>query len=115
MIKQKTKVILHDDARKTLINGVNIVADAVKSTLGPGGRNVCIEKDWGAPIVTKDGVTVAKSINLTGPEKEGAKLVVSVADKSVGQSGDGTTTSALMTQALLNEGYKVIEHGRNAI
>lgn len=115
MIKAKTKVILHDEARQHLIDGVNIVADAVKSTLGPGGRNVCIEKDWGAPAVTKDGVTVAKSISLSGPEKEGAKLVTEVANKSVDLSGDGTTTSAVLTQALLNEGFKVIEKGRNAI
>ena len=95
------------DARELLKKGVDQLADAVKVTLGPKGRNVVIEKKFGAPQITKDGVTVAKEIELEDRfENTGAQLVKSVASKTGDDAGDGTTTATILTQAIVNEGLK---------
>ena len=102
------------DARELLKNGVDQLADAVKVTLGPKGRNVVIEKKFGAPQITKDGVTVAKEIELEDRfENTGAQLVKSVASKTGDDAGDGTTTATILTQAIVNEGLKNVTAGAN--
>ncbi len=104
------------DARKSIVNGIDIVADAVKSTIGPKGRNVIIDKGYGAPTVTNDGVTIAKEIELEDKfENMGAELIREVADKTNDAAGDGTTTSTVMTQAIVREGLKFVETGINPI
>lgn len=104
------------DARKSIVNGINTVADAVKSTIGPKGRNVIIDKGYGAPTVTNDGVTIAKEIELEDKfENMGAELIREVADKTNDAAGDGTTTSTVMTQAIVKEGLKFVETGINPI
>ena len=119
MISNKAKykdIVLNDDAKKKLINGVNKLADTVKMTLGPRGQNVIFEKELGAPLVTNDGVSIAKEIELEDPfENMGAQLVKEVADKTNDVAGDGTTTATLLTQAIVNEGYKLINNGMNPI
>ena len=97
------KEILYDkEAKQKLINGVNSVANAVKVTLGAAGRNVIIEDERGLPHVTKDGVTVANSINLSDPvENLGASIIKQASDRSARNSGDGTTTTCVLTQALI--------------
>ena len=96
------------DARAKLKKGVDQLADAVKVTLGPKGRNVVIEKKFGAPTVTKDGVTVAKEIELEDPmENMGAQMVKEVASKTSDDAGDGTTTATVLAQAIFNEGWKL--------
>ena len=107
------KEILYDTkGRKRLANGLNILANAVKVTLGPRGRNVVIEKGWGAPTITKDGVTVAKAIDLPDPfENMGAQMVKEVAAKTATVAGDGTTTATVLAQSLYNEGAKLIAAG----
>jgi len=109
------KVLLYDeDARKAILKGVNTLADAVKITLGPKGRNVIIEKSWGAPTVTKDGVTVAKEIELEDKfENMGAQMVREVASKTSDVAGDGTTTATLLAQAIYREGAKTVAAGSN--
>ena len=109
------KVLLYDeDARKAILKGVNTLADAVKITLGPKGRNVIIEKSWGAPTVTKDGVTVAKEIELEDRfENMGAQMVREVASKTSDVAGDGTTTATLLAQAIYREGAKTVAAGSN--
>ncbi|MDO8724204.1 MAG: chaperonin GroEL [Syntrophales bacterium] len=109
------KVLLYDeDARKAILKGVNTLADAVKITLGPKGRNVIIEKSWGAPTVTKDGVTVAKEIELEDRfENMGAQMVREVASKTSDVAGDGTTTATLLAQAIYREGAKTLAAGSN--
>src|ERR1043166_5298854 len=93
------------DARDRMLHGVNILADAVKVTLGPKGRNVVIDKSFGAPRITKDGVTVAKEIELSDKfENMGAQMVREVASKANDVAGDGTTTATLLAQAILQEG-----------
>jgi len=100
------------DARKSLRSGVNQLADAVAITLGPKGRNVCLEKAFGDPVITKDGVSVAKEIELSDPyENMGAQFVQEVASKTSDDAGDGTTTATVMAQVLVNEGLKLIEAG----
>ena len=95
------------DARDLLKNGVDKLANAVKVTLGPKGRNVVIEKKFGAPQITKDGVTVAKEVELEDKfENTGAQLVKSVASKTGDDAGDGTTTATILTQAIVTEGLK---------
>jgi len=103
-----------DSARQKMINGVNILADAVKVTLGPKGRNVVIDKSYGAPHITKDGVSVAKEIELKDKfENMGAQLVKEVASKTADVAGDGTTTATVLAQSILNEGLKAVAAGMN--
>jgi chaperonin GroEL len=102
------------DARHAILRGVNILADAVKVTLGPKGRNVILEKSFGSPLVTKDGVTVAKEIDLEDRfENMGAQMVKEVASKTSDTAGDGTTTATLLAQAIYREGSKVVAAGAN--
>lgn len=108
------KVIYGEDARARLKAGVDKLANAVKFTLGPRGREVIIEKKWGTPLVTKDGVTVAKEIELKDPyENMGAQLVKEVASKTADVAGDGTTTATVLAQAIFTEGLKAIASGAN--
>jgi chaperonin GroEL len=103
-----------EDARRSILNGVNILANAVKVTLGPKGRNVVIEKTFGAPLITKDGVTVAKEIELENKfENMGAQMVKEVASKSNEDAGDGTTTATVLAQAIFREGAKIVTAGQN--
>src|SRR4051812_34773166 len=102
------------DARAAILRGVNKLADAVKVTLGPKGRNVVIEKKFGSPTITKDGVTVAKEIELGDPlENMGAQMVREVASKTSDVAGDGTTTATLLAQAIYREGSKNVTAGAN--
>src|SRR5437899_1042792 len=109
------KEILFDEAgRSRILEGVNILADTVKATLGPRGRNVVIEKSWGAPTVTKDGVTVAKEIELEDRfQNMGAQMVKEVASKTSDVAGDGTTTATVLAQAIYTEGSKLVAAGAN--
>jgi chaperonin GroEL len=109
------KQILHgEDSRQAILRGVNTLADAVKVTLGPKGRNVVIEKKFGSPTITKDGVTVAKEIELRDPiENVGAQLVREVASKTSDIAGDGTTTATVLAQAIYREGVKTVAAGAN--
>ncbi len=102
------KIIAFDEeARRGLERGLNALADAVKVTLGPKGRNVVLEKKWGAPTITNDGVSIAKEIELDDPyEKIGAELVKEVAKKTDDVAGDGTTTATVLAQALVREGLR---------
>ena len=110
------KVIFSKEARNKLADGVDKLADAVTSTLGPSGRNVIIEQDMGSPISTKDGVTVAKSIELTNKvENLGAQIVKQASIKTADQAGDGTTTSTLLAQSILTEGIDRMKSGQNAV
>jgi len=103
-----------DSARKKMLVGVNVLADAVKATLGPKGRNVVLEKSFGAPTITKDGVSVAKEIELKDKfENMGAQLVKDVASKANDAAGDGTTTATVLAQAIVNEGLKAVAAGMN--
>jgi chaperonin GroEL len=103
-----------EDARSAILNGVNVLANAVKVTLGPKGRNVVIEKSFGAPNVTKDGVTVAKEIELSDKfENMGAQMVREVASKTNDDAGDGTTTATVLAQAIYREGAKIVAAGIN--
>jgi chaperonin GroEL len=103
-----------EQARRSLERGANAVAQAVKVTLGPKGRNVVLDKKWGSPTITKDGVTVAKEIELADPyENMGAQLVREVASKTNDVAGDGTTTATVLAQSILNEGLKVVAAGAN--
>ena len=105
-----------EEARRALERGVNKVADAVKTTLGPKGRNVVIEKSYGSPTITKDGVTVAKEIELSDPaENVGAKLVKEVASKTNDVAGDGTTTATVLAQAIVREGLRVVAAGASPL
>jgi chaperonin GroEL len=109
------KQILHgEDSRQAILRGVNILANAVKATLGPKGRNVVIEKKFGSPTITKDGVTVAKEIDLKDPmENVGAQLVREVASKTSDVAGDGTTTATVLAQAIFREGVRTVAAGAN--
>src|SRR5665811_296713 len=109
------KQILHgEDSRQAILRGVNILADAVKVTLGPKGRNVVIEKKFGSPTITKDGVTVAKEIELANSlENMGAQMVREVASKTSDVAGDGTTTATVLAQAIYREGVKTVAAGAN--
>ena len=103
-----------DSARKKMLVGVNVLADAVKATLGPKGRNVVLAKSFGAPTITKDGVSVAKEIELKDPfENMGAQLVKEVASKANDAAGDGTTTATVLAQSIVNEGLKAVAAGMN--
>jgi chaperonin GroEL len=110
------KLSFREDSRKKLVEGINIVANAVKITLGPKGRNVVLERNYGAPEIVNDGVTIARDIQLEDPEMNvGAKLVQEVASKSDNKAGDGTTTSTLMTQEIVNQGIRVVAAGANPV
>ena len=101
-----------DDARQRMLAGVNILANAVKQTLGPRGRNVVLEKSFGAPTVTKDGVSVAKEIEVKDRfENMGAQMVKEVASKTSDVAGDGTTTATVLAQAIVREGMKAVAAG----
>src|SRR5476651_958459 len=103
-----------EEARNAILRGVNTLANAVKVTLGPKGRNVVIEKSFGAPLITKDGVTVAKEIELENKfENMGAQMVKEVASKTNDDAGDGTTTATVLAQAIFREGAKIVSAGHN--
>ena len=107
-------IIFDEKARKSLKRGVDKLANAVKVTLGPKGRNVLLEKSYGAPQITKDGVTIAKEIELENKvENAAAQLVKEAATKTVDRAGDGTTTAVVLTQAIVAEGFKNIAAGAN--
>ena len=107
-------ICFDEEARARLLDGVNTMAQAVAVTLGPKGRNVIIEKSYGSPTVTKDGVTVAKSIELEGKfENMGAQMVKEVASKTSDVAGDGTTTATVLAQAIYREGIKNVTAGAN--
>src|ERR671922_1359423 len=108
------QIVTGENSRQSILRGVNILADAVKITLGPKGRNAVIEKKFGAPIITKDGVTVAKEIELQDPlENMGAQMVREVASKTSDVAGDGTTTATVLAQAIFREGLKTVAAGAN--
>jgi len=108
------QVVFGDEGRKKLVEGVDILANAVKVTLGPKGRNVVIEKSFGAPHITKDGVTVAKEIQLEDKlQNMGAQMVKEVASKTASRAGDGTTTATVLAQAIVKEGMKLVTSGHN--
>ncbi|HEY9035015.1 MAG TPA: chaperonin GroEL [Pseudomonadales bacterium] len=107
-------ILFGSDARQKMLTGVNILADAVKATLGPKGRNVVLDKSFGAPNITKDGVSVAKEIELKDKfENMGAQMVKEVASKANDEAGDGTTTATVLAQAIVNEGLKSVTAGMN--
>src|SRR6202020_1134994 len=106
------QIVTGENSRQSILRGVNALADAVKITLGPKGRNAVIEKKFGAPIITKDGVTVAKEIELPDPlENMGAQMVREVASKTSDVAGDGTTTATVLAQAIFREGVKTVAAG----
>ena len=108
------EVRFSDDARARMLRGVNILANAVKATLGPKGRNAILEKSFGAPTVTKDGVSVAKEIELKDRfENMGAQMVKEVASNTSDEAGDGTTTATVLAQAIVREGLKSVAAGAN--
>ncbi len=103
-------------AKESIISGVNKLANTVKITLGPKGRNVILEKSFGSPLITNDGVTIAKEIELKDPyENMGAKLVYEVANKTNEEAGDGTTTATVLAQSIIQKGFKAVEHGANPV
>ena len=106
------QIVTGENSRQAILRGVNILADAVKITLGPKGRNAVIEKKFGAPIITKDGVTVAKEIELRDPlENMGAQMVREVASQTSDVAGDGTTTATVLAQAIFREGVRMVAAG----
>ena len=110
------KIVYGSEAREALVRGVNAVADAVKVTIGPKGRKVIIEKEYGSPQIINDGVSIAKEVELDDPiENSGAKLIIDVASKTNDIAGDGTSSSSILAQAMINNGLKAIEKGYNAV
>ena len=108
------QVLFGDDARVRMVRGINILANAVKVTLGPKGRNVVLDRNFGSPLVTKDGVTVAREIELKDKfENMGAQMVREVASKTNDNAGDGTTTATVLAQAIVVEGMKFVAAGMN--
>jgi len=108
------QIVFSEDARRKLKHGINIVAEAVSATLGPKGRNVAIDRKFGSPTITHDGVSVAKEIELEDPfENMGAQLLKEAASKTNDIAGDGTTTSTVLAHAIVNEGLKALEAGYN--
>src|SRR5512136_2051393 len=108
------QIIYGDQSRQAVLRGVNQLADAVKVTLGPKGRNIVLEKKFGSPLITKDGVTVAKEIDLKDPlENMGAQMLKEVASKTSDVAGDGTTTATVLAQAIFREGVKTVAAGAN--
>src|ERR1700733_12536298 len=107
-------VVFGEEARRGLERGMNVLADTVKVTLGPKGRNVVLDAKWGAPTITNDGVSIAKAIELDDPyENIGAALVKEVAKKTDDVAGDGTTTATVLAQALVHEGLRNVAAGAN--
>ena len=110
------QIVYSESSRQAILRGVNQLADAVKVTLGPKGRNVVLEKKFGGPTITKDGVTVAKEIELEDPyENMGAQMVREVASKTSDNAGDGTTTATVLAEAIYREGLKFVTAGANPI
>src|SRR5262245_17999017 len=108
------QIVYGEESRQAILRGVNSLADAVKVTLGPKGRNVVLDKKFGSPTITKDGVTVAKEIDLKDPlENMGAQMVREVASKTSDTAGDGTTTATVLAQAIYREGAKNVDAGAN--
>ncbi len=108
------QLMYHEEARSSILKGVQKLSSAVKATLGPKGRNVVLDKKWGAPTITKDGVTVAKEIDLPEPfENMGAQMVRQVASKTSDVAGDGTTTATVLAEAIFREGVKNVTAGAN--
>ena len=108
------QIIQGEQSRQSILKGVNQLADVVKITLGPKGRNVVFDKKFGSPTITKDGVTVAKEIELKDPlENMGAQMVREVASKTSDVAGDGTTTATVLAQAIFREGVKIVAAGAN--
>ncbi len=108
------EVIFGNDSRSKMVEGVNILANAVKVTLGPKGRNVVIERPYGGPSITKDGVTVAKEVELRDKlQNMGAQMVKEVASRTASDAGDGTTTATVLAQAIVKEGMKFVTAGLN--
>ena len=111
---QAKQIVYSENSRQAILRGVNQLADAVKVTLGPKGRNVVLEKKFGGPTITKDGVTVAKEIELKDPlENMGAQMVREVASKTSDVAGDGTTTATILAQSIFREGVKSVAAGAN--
>src|SRR5882672_9205672 len=109
-------VLLHGKARAGILAGVDVLTDAVRVTLGPRGRNVMLQKSWGAPTVTKDGVTVVKEIDLADRfENLGARMVREVAQKTSDVAGDGTTTATILARAIFREGLRLLAAGFDAM
>ena len=109
-------IAFNEEARRSMENGLNLLANTVKVTLGPKGRNVVLDKKWGAPTITNDGVSIAKEIDLEDPyERIGAELVKEVAKKTDDVAGDGTTTATVLAQALVHEGLRNVAAGSNPI
>ena len=109
-------IAFNEEARRNMENGLNLLADTVKVTLGPRGRNVVLDKKWGAPTITNDGVSIAKEIDLEDPyERIGAELVKEVAKKTDDVAGDGTTTATVLAQAFVHEGLRNVAAGSNPI
>ncbi|MDD6727086.1 MAG: TCP-1/cpn60 chaperonin family protein, partial [Lactimicrobium massiliense] len=110
------EILYSKDARQKMLDGVNTLADAVKVTLGPKGRNVVLEKSYGSPVITNDGVTIAKEIELEDKfANMGAKLVYEAANNTNDVAGDGTTTATLLTQAMITSGLKAVDKGANPV
>src|ERR1700681_4381499 len=108
------QIVYSENSRQAILRGVNQLADTVKITLGPKGRNVVLGKKYGGPTITKDGVTVAKEIELKDPlENVGAQMVREVASKTSDVAGDGTTTATILAQAIFREGVKAVTAGAN--
>src|ERR1700687_1259266 len=108
------QIVYSENSRQAILRGVNQLADAVKVTLGPKGRNVVLEKKFGGPTITKDGVTVAKEVELKDPlENMGAQMLREVASKTSDVVGDGTTTATILAQAIFREGVKAVPAGAN--
>src|SRR5438876_1018323 len=108
------QIVNGEDSRQAILRGVNIIANAVKITLGHKGRNVVLDKKFGSPLITKDGVTVAKEIDLKDPlENMGAQMLKEVASKTSDVAGDGTTTATVLAQAIFREGAKTVAAGAN--
>lgn len=106
------RIVFEEEARKSLLRGIDAVADAVKVTLGPKGRNVILQKKFGAPQIVNDGVTIAKEIELQdGLENAGAQLLKEVSSKTNDVAGDGTTTASVLAQAIVREGLKNLTAG----
>ena len=104
------------DAREAMVKGVDTLADAVKITLGPKGRNVVLDKEYGSPLIVNDGVTIAKEIELEDPfENMGAKIVYEAANNTNDAAGDGTTTATVLAQAMIHEGIRAVEKGNNPV
>jgi len=107
------EIRFHTDARERMLRGIDVLANAVRVTLGPKGRNVVLDKSFGAPRISKDGVTVAKEIELADKfENMGAQMVREVASKTSDQAGDGTTTATVLAQTIVREGAKAVAAGK---